>query len=141
MKKLILLSSLSTVMFAVSCKKEETKTLKDEIIGTWTVNYAGEDANGNGMLDASEKIVSTDYKNTITINSNGTATINYQRTASDPLESNTYNYSLNSEETIITMSSTSGVTAAYTIESVNGSNMVWNYQPAGEKKKWIGMSK
>lgn len=136
MKKLFILSGLATTLFASSCKKDE----QDLLVGTWTAQYGAEDDNNNGVMDASEKIVSTDHKNTLTLNADGTGVIVYQYTASDPVQTTNINYSLTEDGKKLTMSTSSG-SEVYNIETLTKTELMFSYQPAGDKKGWISYSK
>ena len=67
-----------------SCKKKNNPSVSDRLHGTWRPAFNAADANGNGVLDASEKVAdstSTVFK--MTFNSNNTLVIYYMDTAID----------------------------------------------------------
>jgi hypothetical protein len=77
MKKVFLSIAVLATLFA-SCKKDDdnnNKSRHDMVIGTWTMNQWGADANNNQVLDAGETVPTSasTVNGTFTFNANGTA--------------------------------------------------------------------
>ena len=81
----VLFMGASVAIFAfASCKKKSSASVSSNLQGTWRATYDAVDANGNGVLDANEKVTdTTTAKFKMTINSNNTLVIYYMDTAID----------------------------------------------------------
>lgn len=78
MKKVFLSVAVLATLFA-SCKKDDdnnNKSRHDMLIGTWTINQWGTDANNNQTLEDGETTPTSDstVSGAFTFNANGTAT-------------------------------------------------------------------
>ena len=131
----LFLIALGIAVFASCSKDDDSKgePTKTQLLTTvpWKYDTAGIDANGDGTIDTAlpdGTVEDCDKDNTFTFQADGTGTADEGPTKCDPTnpQTMTFNYSLNSNATIINFPDTviSGISGDVTIKELNATRLV-----------------
>jgi hypothetical protein len=124
MKKLILPVVLIATMMgtATSCKKKNTETTKDKLVGTWKETSYMSDDNNNGKMD--DVAVTTGLDDVATFKSDGTGT------DLSSGNSTAFNWGLSSDNSYIILTAVFGSVSEH-IDQLSGSTLVMKDTTAG----------